>query len=183
MKKKTAEGQLKAKISPNVLVMGLVSFFNDVSSELIYPLVPIFLTTILGAPITVVGLIEGVAESTGSIFKMLFGWISDRLQKRKSIAVIGYIFSALGKLLMALSYLWTMVLGARFIDRLGKGIRTSARDALLAESSATTRRGLSFGFDRSLDTLGAVVGPLLANFTRKKFGIFFSSGDFSLHHF
>lgn len=152
----------KPKVSKNVLVMGLVSFFNDISSEMIYPLVPIFLTNVLGAPVTIVGLIEGIAESTGSVFKVVFGWISDRLQKRKSIAMLGYLFSACSKLILGMSYVWHLVLVARFSDRFGKGIRTSARDALIVESSRESKRGLSFGLHRALDTMGAVIGPLLA---------------------
>lgn len=150
------------KVSKNVLFMGLVGFFNDLSSEIVYPLIPIFLTTILGAPVTVMGIIEGIAESAGSVFKVIFGWISDRLQKRKSIVILGYLFSAFSKLLLGLSYVWPLVLGARFVDRLGKGIRTSARDALIVESTVVNRRGLSFGFHSALDTMGAVIGPLLA---------------------
>jgi MFS family permease len=149
-------------ISKNVLVMGVVSFFNDVASEMIYPLVPIFLTSFLGMPVTIVGLIEGIADATGSVFKIVFGWISDKLQKRKPIIVIGYSLAAFAKIILAVSYTWQLVFVSRFSDRLSKGIRTSARDALIAESSLKSNRGLSFGVHRALDTLGAVVGPLLA---------------------
>jgi MFS family permease len=149
-------------ISKNVFVLGLVSFFNDVASEMIYPLVPIFLTSVLGAPVAIVGLIEGIAESTASILKVISGWLSDKLQKRKPFVVLGYSFSAISKILLGLAFSWPLVLIARFIDRFGKGTRTSARDALIAESSENSVRGKSFGFHRALDTLGAVVGPLLA---------------------
>jgi len=152
----------KFGISKNVFVLGLVSFFNDVASEMIYPIVPIFLTGVLGAPVAVVGLIEGIAESTASILKVVSGWLSDKLQKRKPFVVAGYSFSAISKILLSLAFNWPFVLFARFVDRFGKGTRTSARDALIAGSSETSTRGKSFGFHRALDTLGAVVGPLIA---------------------
>ena len=152
----------KFGISKNVFVLGLVSFFNDVASEMIYPLVPIFLTSVLGAPVAIVGLIEGVAESTASVLKVVSGWLSDKWRKRKPFVVAGYSFSAISKILLSLAFSWPFVLFARFIDRFGKGVRTSARDALIAESSDTSTRGKSFGFHRALDTLGAVVGPLIA---------------------
>jgi MFS family permease len=152
----------KFGISKNVFVLGLVSFFNDVASEMIYPLVPIFLTRVLGAPVAIVGLIEGIAESTASILKIISGWLSDKWQKRKIFVVFGYSFSAASKALLSLALAWPIVLFARFIDRFGKGTRTPARDALIAESSESSVRGRSFGFHRALDTLGAVIGPLLA---------------------
>ena len=152
----------KLGISKNVFVLGLVSFFNDVASEMIYPIVPIFLTSVLGAPVAIVGLIEGVAESTASVLKVISGWLSDKLQKRKPFVIAGYSFSAISKILLSLAFSWPFVLFARFIDRFGKGMRTSARDALIAESSDISARGKSFGFHRALDTLGAVVGPLIA---------------------
>jgi len=152
----------KLGISKNVFVLGLVSFFNDVASEIIYPIVPIFLTSVLGAPVAVVGLIEGIAESTASVLKVVSGWLSDKLQKRKPFVVAGYSFSAISKPLLSLALSWPFVLFARFIDRFGKGTRTSARDALIAESSENSLRGRSFGFHRALDTSGAVVGPLIA---------------------
>jgi len=152
----------KFGISKNVFVLGLVSFFNDVASEMIYPIVPIFLTSVLGAPVAIVGLIEGIAESTASVLKVISGWLSDKLQKRKPFVVAGYSFSAISKILLSLAFSWPFVLFARFVDRFGKGTRTSARDALIAESSDISARGKSFGFHRALDTLGAVVGPLIA---------------------
>jgi len=152
----------KLGISKNVFVLGLVSFFNDVASEMIYPIVPIFLTSVLGAPVAIVGLIEGVAESTASVLKVISGWLSDKLQKRKPFIIAGYSFSSISKILLSMAFSWPFVLFARFIDRFGKGMRTSARDALIAESSDISARGKSFGFHRALDTLGAVVGPLIA---------------------
>jgi MFS family permease len=155
----TAKSQ---RITKNVFVLGLVSFFNDIASEMIYPLVPIFLTTILGAPVALVGLIEGFAESVGSGLKLFAGVISDKLQQRKPFVTAGYSLSTLAKILLGVAYSWPLVLIARFCDRFGKAIRTAARDALITESSTATNRGIAFGFHRALDTLGAVIGPLLA---------------------
>ena len=167
----------KFGISKNVFVLGLVSFFNDVASEMIYPIVPIFLTSVLGAPVAIVGLIEGIAESTASILRVVSGWLSDKWQKRKPFIVAGYSFSAISKILLSLAFSWPFVLIARFVDRFGKGTRTSARDALIAESSENSVRGRSFGFHRALDTLGAVVGPLIAllaiHFLDNKFRLIF----------
>ena len=167
----------KFGISKNVFVLGLVSFFNDVASEMIYPLVPIFLTSILGAPVAIVGLIEGIAESAASVLKVVSGWLSDKWRKRKPFVVAGYSFSAISKILLSLAFSWPVVLFARFIDRFGKGTRTSARDALITESSENLVRGRAFGFHRALDTLGAVVGPLIAllaiHFLDNKFRLIF----------
>jgi len=149
-------------ITENVFVISLVSFFNDIASEMIYPIVPIFLTTVLGAPVTIVGLIEGIAESTASILKVFSGWFSDKLRSRKPFMVVGYGLSALSKAVLAASFHWSMVLGGRFLDRFGKGIRTSARDALISESSEAQYRGSVFGFHRAIDTMGALIGPLIA---------------------
>ncbi len=142
-----------------VLVLSAVSFLTDISSEMIYPLVPIFLTSVLGAPLAAVGLIEGFAESTSSILKTASGWLSDRLRARKPLVFLGYALSALAKPLLAAAYVWPAVLGARFVDRAGKGLRTAPRDALVAEVTPSHLRGRAFGFHRAADTLGAVVGP------------------------
>ena len=149
-------------ITKNVVGISLVSFFNDIASEMIYPVVPIFLTTVLGAPVTIVGLIEGIAESTASILRVFSGWFSDKFQRRKPFMIAGYVLSSLSKLIMAVSVHWSMILGGRFIDRFGKGVRTSARDALLAEGCDASCRGRVFGFHRAIDTMGALVGPLTA---------------------
>ena len=149
-------------ITKNVVVISLVSFFNDIASEMIYPIVPIFLTTVLGAPVTVVGLIEGIAESTASILRVFSGWFSDKFQRRKPFMIAGYALSSLSKLIMAISVHWSMIMGGRFLDRFGKGVRTSARDALLAEGCDASCRGRVFGFHRAIDTMGALVGPLTA---------------------
>lgn len=148
----------------NVFWLGLVSFFNDCASEMVYPLVPIFLTTVLGAPATVLGLVEGIAESTSSILKVVFGWLSDKAHKRTIFIAAGYSFSTASKIIIGAAHGWPMVLLGRFVDRFGKGVRTAPRDALIAESSVPSIRGRSFGFHRALDTAGAVVGPLAALF-------------------
>jgi MFS family permease len=148
----------------NILFLGLVSLFTDVSSEMIYPLLPIFLTSVLGAGTTFVGLVEGVAEATASFFKLFSGWTSDRWQKRKSLVTFGYSLSTLTRPLVALATLGWHVLLVRFLDRVGKGIRTSPRDALIADSSPESDHGKAFGFQRALDHAGAVIGPLIAFF-------------------
>lgn len=150
------------KIPGNVLILGLVSFFNDFASEMIYPIIPIFLTTVLHTSVPIIGLIEGFAEATASIAKYIFGAYSDYIGKRKIFVTGGYSFSTVSKLLIGLSYAWPLVLFARFIDRLGKGLRTAARDSLLLENTDTANRGYIFGFHRAFDSLGAVVGPLAA---------------------
>jgi MFS family permease len=152
----------KLGVSRNVFILGLVSFFNDIASEMIYPIVPIFLTSVLQAPASVVGLIEGIAESTASLLKAFSGWFSDKLKKRKIFITGGYSLSTFSKLIIGFAQSWPLVLVGRFMDRFGKGIRTSARDALIAEDSDETKRGRAFGFHRALDTLGAVIGPLTA---------------------
>jgi len=144
-----------------VFLLGIVSFFTDVSSEMIYPLVPLFLTSVVGAPVAAVGLIEGVAESTASIGRLASGWLSDRLLVRKPLIVIGYGLSTIAKPLLAVSAVWPAALGARFVDRLGKGVRTAPRDALMADVTPEETRGRSFGFHRAADSVGAVLGPAI----------------------
>jgi MFS family permease len=146
----------------NVFVAGLVSFFMDVSSEMIYPLVPLFLANVLGVNKSVIGLIEGIAESTASLLKVFSGWFSDRIGNRKWLMAVGYGISTLSRPIVSLATSWQHILGSRFMDRFGKGVRTAPRDAIIAESSEKTHLGRAFGFHRSLDTLGAVVGPSLA---------------------
>jgi len=149
-------------VKKNVFILGLVSFFTDISSEMLYPIIPIFLTSVLNAPMSVVGLIEGIAESTASILKVLSGWLSDRSGKRKPFVIYGYSLSTIAKPLLAFAATWHFVLAARFLDRFGKGLRSSARDALIADSTEARYRGKAFGFHRSLDSVGAVIGPLIA---------------------
>lgn len=150
------------RITKNVIFLGVVSFFTDVSTEMIFPLLPLFLTDVLNAPASALGVIEGVAGSTASSLKVVSGWLSDRLRKRKKLIMIGYALSAVSKPFFALSMAWWHVLIVRFIDRIGKGIRTSPRDALIADSAERRIRGQAFGIHRGMDTLGAVFGPLLA---------------------
>jgi MFS family permease len=149
-------------LSRNVFLTGLVSFLMDASSEMIYPLVPLFLANVLGINKSVIGLIEGIAESTASLLKVFSGWFSDRLGRRKHLMALGYGISALSRPIIATAGSWPHVLIARFVDRTGKGVRTAPRDAIIAEASDATHLGRAFGFHRSMDTFGAVVGPGLA---------------------
>lgn len=149
-------------IKRNVFILGITSFLTDLSSEIVYPLVPLFLTSVLGAPFSVVGLIEGVAESTASILKVFSGWLSDRWRRRRGLAILGYGISAVAKPLMAAATAWPMVLLLRFGDRVGKGVRNAPRDALIADSTEPATRGRAFGFHRAADTAGAALGSLLA---------------------
>ena len=146
----------------SVWALGLVSMLMDVSSEMVHSLLPIFLVTGLGASVALVGLIEGVAEATASITKVFSGWLSDRLGNRKWLAVAGYGLAALTKPLFPLAYSPLTVFGARFADRIGKGLRGAPRDALVADLVAPETRGAAFGLRQSLDTIGAFAGPLLA---------------------
>lgn len=154
----------RPRLSSVVRTLGFVSLFADVCSEMVYPLNPVFITRVLGAPPWALGLIEGIAESTASLLKFYSGWLSDRVGRRKPLTVVGYALGALGKPLIALSTVWWHVLGARFVDRVGKGLRTAPRDALIAENTPPEQRGRAFGFHRSLDTVGAILGPLLGFF-------------------
>lgn len=146
----------------NVVVAGAVSLLTDASSEMIVPVLPLFLTTVLGAPVAAVGLIEGVAESTASVLRVFSGWLSDRAGKRKPLILAGYGLSNLTKPLLALAVAWPHVLALRFADRFGKGVRGAPRDALIADSVDASVRGRAFGFHRTMDTTGAAIGPLLA---------------------
>ena len=156
--------------SRNVLVAGLVSLLMDISSEMIYPLVPLFLSTVLGVNVTVIGLIEGVAEAAASLLKGVSGRLSDHLGRRKGLMLAGYAVSSLSRPLMATAALWQQVLAARLIDRLGKGVRTAPRDAIIAESTAPTHLGRAFSLHRALDTVGAVLGPGLAIWIMSRLG-------------
>jgi len=149
-------------LNPNVFFLGLVSLLTDVSSEMIFTLVPLFLRNVLKAPFTAVGLIGGLSESADAIFRIFSGWLSDKVGKRKPLAVLGYSISTIAKPFMYLASSWGMVLGVRFSDRVGKGIRTSSRDALIADSTAVGERGKGFGLHRAMDTSGAVLGLAIA---------------------
>ena len=145
-----------------VWALGLVSMFMDISSEIIHSLLPVFLVTGLGASVALVGLIEGASEATASITKVFSGWISDRLGRRKLLVLIGYGMAALTKPIFPLAITPFEVFGARFADRIGKGIRGAPRDALVADVTPPENRGAAFGLRQSLDTVGAFVGPLMA---------------------
>ena len=149
------------KVPKNVFILGLVSFFNDIASEMVYPIVPIFLTTILKVSTPVVGLIEGIAEATAAIGKFIFGYLSDKIGSRKPFVIAGYSFSTVSKILIGLANFWPMILLARFIDRLGKGVRTSARDSLLLQNTTKNNKGFIFGYHRAFDSAGAVFGPII----------------------
>jgi MFS family permease len=146
----------------NVLILGVVSFLNDAASEMIYPLLPVFLTAVLKAGPMALGVIEGIAESTAAFLKVASGFLSDRVQKRKQWVIGGYSLSNIARPLIGIVSSWTGVLVLRFVDRVGKGVRTSPRDALIAESIPPQFLGKAFGFHRAADHAGAVVGPLLA---------------------
>jgi MFS family permease len=146
----------------NVWVVTATSFLTDISSEMIVNLLPLFLANVLGVRTGVIGLIEGVAETTASLLKVLSGWLSDRLGQRKRLTVAGYTLSTLAKPFLYLATTWGWVLGVRFADRVGKGVRTAPRDALVADSIDPRQRGLAFGLHRAGDTAGAVVGLLIA---------------------
>ncbi|MEW5735921.1 MAG: MFS transporter [Thermodesulfobacteriota bacterium] len=145
-----------------VFVLGLVSFFTDLSSEMIYPLLPVFLAETLGASAAALGIIEGVAESTASVLKLVSGFLSDLMKKRKIWVLGGYGLSSAMRPLIGLARVWPAVLFLRFLDRVGKGLRTSPRDALIAEATPASIRGRAYGFHRSMDHAGAVAGPLVA---------------------
>lgn len=149
-------------LGKNILSLGLVSMFTDLSTEMAYPIIPVFLKEVLKAQPLFIGLIEAIAESTASILKTFSGYISDHLKKRKLFIFIGYSFSALVKPLLAFATQGWHVLMVRFSDRVGKGIRTAPRDALIADSSKHAYYGRTYGFHRALDTLGAILGPLVA---------------------
>jgi MFS family permease len=146
----------------NVWVLSATSFLTDVSSEMILNLLPLFLANVLGAGTAVIGLIEGLAETTASVLKVFSGWFSDRLGKRKWLTVAGYGISTLAKPFLYFATSWSWVLGVRFADRVGKGIRTAPRDALIADSIDESQRGLSFGVHRAMDTAGAFTGLFIA---------------------
>src|SRR5512143_1389631 len=149
-------------LTRNVVILGFVSLLNDGASEMIYPLLPAFLTAVLGAGPAALGIIEGIAESTASILKLYSGYLSDRVKKRKGWIVAGYSLSNVIRPLIAFSTSWLHVLALRFSDRVGKGLRTSPRDAIIADSTPADYRGMAYGFHRAMDHTGAVVGPLAA---------------------
>jgi MFS family permease len=154
-----------------VIALGAVSFFTDVSSEMIYPLLPVFLGTVLGASATSIGVIEGMAESVAALLKFASGWWSDRVRRRKPLVVLGYAIASLVRPLVGIAQSASQVLAVRVTDRIGKGIRTSPRDALIADSVDPRVRGKAFGFHRASDHAGAVFGPLIAFVLLERAGV------------
>ncbi|MEA2599867.1 MAG: hypothetical protein QOF89_859 [Acidobacteriota bacterium] len=152
----------RPRLGRNVLALAAVSFLTDVSSDMTYPLLPLFLASVLGASATAIGAIEGAAETTAALLKLASGWWSDRVSRRKPLVVGGYTIASVIRPLIGLAQSVGQVLAIRVTDRVGKGIRTSPRDALIADSVDPAIRGRAFGFHRAADNAGAVVGPLLA---------------------
>ncbi len=146
----------------NVFALGVVSLFMDISSEMIYPLIPLYLNNVLHASKTSIGVIEGIAESTASMLKVFSGWLSDRIGKRKALIFWGYGISVFSRPILATAASWVHVLVYRFTDRVGKGVRTAPRDAIIADSTRKEIIGKAFGFHRSMDTVGAMIGPGIA---------------------
>jgi MFS family permease len=152
----------RPRLGRNVVALAAVSFLTDVASDMTYPLLPVFLATVLGASATAVGAIEGAAETTAALLKLASGWWSDRVSRRKPLVVMGYTIASVIRPLIGLARSTGQVLAIRVTDRVGKGIRTSPRDALIADSVDPAIRGRAFGFHRAADNAGAVLGPLLA---------------------
>lgn len=148
-------------LHPNVFFTGLTSLLTDVSSEMIFNLIPIYLTNVLMAPVSIVGLVGGIAEGADAIFRMFSGWLSDKIGKRKVLAVAGYSISTIAKPFLYVANAWGGVLAVRFFDRLGKGVRSSSRDALIADSISADERGRAFGLHRAMDTTGAFLGLVI----------------------
>jgi len=153
--------QTSRETPKNVYLLGSVSLFNDMASEMIYPLLPIFLKSVLGVGASILGIIEGLAETTAALTKYFSGKVSDRVRKRKLLAICGYTLSNIVRPLTGAAQVAGVVLGLRLSDRVGKGIRTAPRDALIADSVKPSRRGYAFGVQRAMDHAGAVIGPLL----------------------
>ncbi len=151
-----------AGFHPNVIALGLTSFFTDISSEMLVPVMPLFITATLGASVASLGLIEGIAECTASVLRMVSGRVSDRIGHRKPFIIGGYGLSGVCKACMAFAGTWPAMLGLRFGDRVGKALRTPPRDALIADSTADSGLGRAFGLHRAMDTMGAAIGPLVA---------------------
>jgi MFS family permease len=150
------------RLPRNVWAVGITSFLMDISSEMVIYILPLFLANSLGVRTSIIGLIEGIAEATASVLKLFSGWLSDKVGGRKWLAVAGYGLSAITKPFFLIADSWTMVAGVRWVDRVGKGIRTAPRDALVADSVPQETRGLAFGFHRAMDTAGAMLGILIA---------------------
>lgn len=154
----------------NIIVLGLISFFMDIATEMVYPIIPLYLTTVFGATPALVGIIEGIAESTASLLRVFSGYITDKYNKKKRIAFIGYSTGFIYKLALIFATNWTGVLAARVVDRLGKGIRTAPRDVMVSESAEKGEMGKSFGIHKALDMAGSAIGILAAYFLIKNLG-------------
>ena len=158
------------KLKPQVVLLGVAALLNDAASELIYPLLPVFLTATLGATPAIIGIIEGAADGLASVLKYFSGAWSDRAKRRKPLIVSGYALATGARALIAAATMWPLVLTARLLDRTGKGIRSAPRDALISDVTPPAQRGRAYGFHRALDHTGAIVGPLLAVLLLQYFG-------------
>lgn len=163
--------QRRSSLPRPVILLGLASLLNDAASEMIYPLLPVFLTATLGASPLIIGLVEGAADGLASILKYFAGAWSDRVSRRKPLITAGYGLAAASRALIAAATVWPMVLAARLIDRTGKGIRSAPRDAMISDVTPAGQRGRAYGFHRALDHSGAVIGPLLAFLVLQGFGM------------
>jgi MFS family permease len=161
----------RRKLQPQVILLGFVSLLNDSASEMIYPLLPVFITTTLGASPVIVGFIEGAADALASILKYAAGVWSDRVRHRKPLIAVGYALAAASRALIGGAWSWLAVLTARLIDRTGKGIRSAPRDAMISDVTLPEQRGRAYGFHRAMDHTGAVVGPLLATLLLSGMGV------------
>ena len=168
---KIKKNTLRNGISRNVIMTGLVSLFNDISSDMTTPLIPLFMSSMLNAPVYIIGITMGLADGLSNILKVVSGWLSDRLQKRKIFVIIGYSLSGFSKAMMGFASNWAGAFISRVSDRMGKGIRTASRDAILVESSTRKARSNAFGIHRGLDSMGAVIGPLIGIVLVKYFAI------------
>ncbi|MBI3651754.1 MAG: MFS transporter [Acidobacteria bacterium] len=167
----TAPQAKPVPLSRSAILIGIMSLLSDISSQMIYPVLPIFLTQILHTPATVVGLIEGITNGVANLVPVVSGWLADRFGRRKPIAFCGFILSALSRPVIGLATVWGTVFAARAADRIGKGIRSAPKQAMLAEAALDSERGRVFGFDRAMDYLGSVIGPLIGLLMLGVFGL------------
>jgi len=154
----------------NVIFLGLVSFFSDISSEMVYPIIPLYLTSAFGATPALVGVIEGISESVASLLKVFSGYVTDKYKRKKPTAFIGYTTGVIYKFALILANSWGGILGARVIDRVGKGIRTAPRDVMVCESAVKGQAGKAFGIHKALDMAGSAIGILIAYVLLKNMG-------------
>lgn len=163
MDRKVEKKEAQKRNWVSIYFLSAVSFFNDIASEMLYPLIPIFIKSILGLGAEIIGTVEGIAESINSFLKLLSGWISDKSKKRKIFVLIGYSLSNLARPLIGMANSWGILLGFRLADRVGKGIRTAPRDAMICDLAPKDKRGFAFGIQRGMDHAGAVIGPIIAS--------------------